>query len=147
MPETTPAAAPFADLLPPGASAIVIFDGLCHFCDRSVQFMLRHDPAGTIRYAPSQSPVAAAILARSGLPAAPGTIVLVEADRVSLRSTAALRIARRLGLPWSIAGVLLWLPAWMRDPVYAVIARYRIRWFGRRDACRIPTPEQASRFL
>ena len=134
-------------MLPPGAGAIVIFDGLCHFCDRSVQFMLRHDRAGAFRYAPSQSPIAATILARCGLPPAPGTIVLVEADRVSLRSTAALRIARRLGVPWSIASVLLWLPVRVRDPIYAVVARYRIQWFGRRDTCRIPTPDQASRFL
>jgi predicted DCC family thiol-disulfide oxidoreductase YuxK len=145
---TQPAAgASFADLLPPGAGAIVVFDGLCHFCDRSVQFMLRHDRRGELRFAPSQSAVAARILARAGLPGAPGTIVLVEADRISLRSTATLRIARRLGIPWSLAGVLLWVPARLRDPLYAVVARNRLRWFGRRDSCRIPTPDEARRFL
>jgi predicted DCC family thiol-disulfide oxidoreductase YuxK len=109
--------------------------------------MLRHDREGVLRIAPSQSAVASTILTRAGLPSAPGTIVLVEADRVSLRSTASLRIARRLGLPWSLASVLLWVPAWLRDPVYAVVARNRLRWFGRRDTCRIPTPDEASRFL
>jgi predicted DCC family thiol-disulfide oxidoreductase YuxK len=127
--------------------AIVIFDGLCHFCDRSVHFILRHDRHGVFRVAPSQSVAAASLLARCGLPPAPGTIVLIDADGCWTRSTAALRIARRLGLPWSLFAVLLWLPPGVRDPAYAVFARNRLRWFGRRDACRIPTPEEAERFL
>jgi predicted DCC family thiol-disulfide oxidoreductase YuxK len=128
--------------------AIVVFDGLCHFCDRSVQFMLAHDRRDYFRFAPSQSSAAGPLLARCGLPAAaPGTIVLVDAEGCWTRSTATLRIARALGLPWSLFGVLLWLPDWIRDPVYAFFARHRLQWFGRRDACRIPTPEEARRFL
>jgi predicted DCC family thiol-disulfide oxidoreductase YuxK len=126
---------------------IVIFDGLCHFCDRSVQFILAHDRPGQFRFAPSQSAAAGPLLARCGLSAAPGTIVLIDADGCWTRSTAALRIARRLGFPWSIFAVLLWLPRPLRDPVYAFVARHRLQWFGRRDACRIPTPEEAERFL
>ena len=130
-----------------GTSAVVIFDGLCHFCDRSVQFMLRHDRRDYFRFAPSQSDAARPLLARCNLSTAPGTIVLVDADGCWTRSTAALRIARALGAPWSILAVLLWLPVAVRDPVYALIARNRLRWFGRRDACRIPTAEEARRFL
>lgn len=129
------------------AHAVVIFDGLCHFCDRSVQFILAHDTRDYFRFAPSQSAAAPPLLGRCGLSQAPGTIVLVDADGCWTRSTAALRIARGLGLPWSIFAVLLWLPSPMRDPVYAFVARHRLRWFGRRDACRIPTPEEARRFL
>ncbi len=128
-------------------SALVIFDGLCRFCDGTVQFILAHDRRGAFRFAPSQSAAAAPLLARYGLPPAPGTIVLIDPDGCWIRSDATLRIARTLGLPWSIAGVLLWLPRALRDPVYAFVARRRLQWFGRRDACRIPTPEQAERFL
>jgi predicted DCC family thiol-disulfide oxidoreductase YuxK len=127
--------------------AVVIFDGLCHFCDRSVQFMLAHDRRNYFRFAPSQSEAAAPLLARCGLSTAPGTIVLVDAAGCWTKSTAALRIARELGTPWSLFAVLLWLPAWLRDGVYAFIARRRVQWFGRRDACRIPTPDEARRFL
>jgi predicted DCC family thiol-disulfide oxidoreductase YuxK len=127
--------------------AVVIFDGLCHFCDRSVQFMLAHDRRGYFRFAPSQSDAARPLLARGGLSEAPGTIVLVDAEGCWTRSTAVLRIARALGVPWSLAAVLLWLPMSLRDPVYAFFARHRLQWFGRRDACRIPTADQASRFL
>jgi predicted DCC family thiol-disulfide oxidoreductase YuxK len=129
------------------AHAIVIFDGLCHFCDRTVQFILSRDRRGYFRFAPSQSDIARALLTRSGLSEAPGTIVLIDADGCWTRSTASLRIARALGFPWSIFAMLLWLPSVVRDPVYALVARNRLRWFGRRDACRIPTPEQASRFI
>jgi predicted DCC family thiol-disulfide oxidoreductase YuxK len=129
------------------AHAIVIFDGLCHFCDRTVQFILARDRRGYFRFAPSQSDIARALLTRSGLSEAPGTIVLIDADGCWTRSTASLRIARALGFPWSIFAMLLWLPSVVRDPVYALVARNRLRWFGRRDACRIPTPEEASRFI
>jgi predicted DCC family thiol-disulfide oxidoreductase YuxK len=138
---------PIADLVDPREHAIVIFDGLCHFCDRSVQFILARDRRAYFRFAPSQSETARTLLDRAGLPEAPGTIVLIDADGSWLRSTATLRIARALGFPWSLFAVLLWLPRVVRDPVYALVARNRLRWFGRRDACRIPTPDEASRFL
>ena len=158
MPDLSPsAAAPplppprtradFTDLLPAGADGVVLFDGYCHLCDRSVQFVLDHDRRRVFRFAPSQSPGAAPFLARCGLGAAPGTIVFVERDGWSVRSTAAIRMARRLGLPWSIATIALIVPSTLRDVVYRVIARNRVRWFGRRDTCRIPTPEEAGRFL
>ena len=139
--------ADFADLVPAGAEGVVLFDGYCHLCDRSVQFVLDHDRRRVFRFAPSQSPGAKLVLARCGLGSAPGTIVFVERDGWSVRSTAAIRMARRLGLPWSLATVALVLPAAVRDVAYGVIARNRLRWFGQRDTCRIPTPEEAGRFL
>jgi predicted DCC family thiol-disulfide oxidoreductase YuxK len=139
--------ADFADLIPAGVEGVVLFDGYCVLCDNSVQFVLDRDRRGVFRFAPSQSPGARPFLDRCGLGAAPGTIVLVERDGWSVRSTAAIRMARRLGLPWSLAVVGLVVPAAVRDLAYAVIANNRLRWFGQRDTCRIPTPEEASRFL
>jgi predicted DCC family thiol-disulfide oxidoreductase YuxK len=137
----------FADLLPAGAEGIVLFDGYCHLCDRSVQFVLDRDRRRVFRFAASQTPAAAPLLARCGLGSAPGTIVFIERDGWSVRSTAAIRMAMRLGLPWSLAAVGLVVPAAVRDLAYRVIARNRLRWFGQRDTCRLPTPDEAGRFL
>jgi predicted DCC family thiol-disulfide oxidoreductase YuxK len=139
--------ADFGDLVPAGAEGVVLFDGYCHLCDRSVQFVLDHDRRRVFRFAPSQSPGARPFLDRCGLGSAPGTIVFVERDGWSVRSTAAIRMARRLGLPWSLAAVGLMVPAAIRDVGYRVIARNRLRWFGQRDTCRLPTPDEAGRFL
>jgi predicted DCC family thiol-disulfide oxidoreductase YuxK len=139
--------ADFADLLPAGAEGVVLFDGYCRLCDRSVQFVLDHDRRGVFRFAPSQTPAARPFLARTGLGEAPGTIVFVERDGWSVRSTAAIRMARRLGLPWSLAAAALVVPAGLRDVAYRIVARNRVRWFGARDTCRIPTEAEASRFL
>lgn len=135
------------DLMPPGAEGVVLFDGYCNLCDRSVRFVIDRDRRRVFRFAPSQSPGAAVFLARCGLGSAPGTIVFVERDGWSVRSTAAIHMARRLGWPWSLATAALIVPAGLRDVVYRVVARNRLRWFGQRDTCRIPTPEEAAQFL
>lgn len=75
------------------------------------------------------------------------TIALVEPGRVSHRSTAVLRIARRLPWPWRAGAALLVIPRPLRDALYRLLARYRYRWFGKRSTCRLPTPEEAARFL
>jgi len=139
--------ADFSDLLPPGAAGVVLFDGYCRLCDRSVQFVIDRDRRRVFRFAPSQSPGAAPFLARCGLGSAPGTIVFIERDAWSVRSTAAIRMARRLGFPWSLAAIGLIVPAPLRDVGYRVVARNRLRWFGQRDTCRIPTAEEAGQFL
>ncbi len=78
----------------PVREGVVLFDGYCRLCDRSVQFVLDHDRRRVFRFAPSQSPGAAPFLARCGLGSAPGTIVFVERDGWSVRSTAAIRMAQ-----------------------------------------------------
>ena len=139
--------ADFTDLVPAGAEGVVLFDGYCHLCDRSVQFVLDRDRRRAFRFAASQTPGARPFLERCGLGSAPGTIVFIERDGWSVRSTAAIRMAKRLGLPWSLAGVALVIPAAVRDLAYRVIARNRLRWFGQRETCRIPTPEEKGLFL
>jgi predicted DCC family thiol-disulfide oxidoreductase YuxK len=139
--------ADFSDLLPPGVEGVVLFDGYCHLCDRSVQFVLGHDRRRVFRFAASQTPGARPFLDRCGLGTAPGTIVFIERDGWSVRSTAAIGMARRLGWPWSLAAAALIVPPAIRDLVYRVIARNRLRWFGQRETCRIPTAAEASQFL
>jgi predicted DCC family thiol-disulfide oxidoreductase YuxK len=127
---------------------IVLFDGTCAFCERSVIFMARRDPAGYLKFGASQSPEAAALLSRHGLTRSTArSIIFIEGGRVYLRSTATLRIAGRLTFPWSVARVLLYVPAPLRDGVYRVVAAIRHRIAGRSNACEIPPPEIRKRLI
>jgi predicted DCC family thiol-disulfide oxidoreductase YuxK len=134
--------------VPDGDGAVVLFDGVCNLCNGSVQFIVRHDPAGRFRFASLQSEAGQALLRRHGLdPADLFSVILVEGGRAYARSDAALRIAWGLSGPVRAAGVLRVVPRPLRDAVYGWVARNRYRWCGRREACMIPTPELRSRFL
>jgi predicted DCC family thiol-disulfide oxidoreductase YuxK len=131
---------------------ILLFDGECGFCDGAVRWLLARDPARRLRFAPLQGETAAALRMRH--PQIPGdldTAVLVEQvageERVYLRSQAVLRTLALLRLPWRLAAGLRWLPGWLLEAGYRVFARNRYRWFGRLDACRLPTAEVRDRFL
>jgi predicted DCC family thiol-disulfide oxidoreductase YuxK len=134
--------------LVPLPHAIVLFDGTCAFCERSVRFIARRDPAGYFRFGASQSPEAAAILARHGVRRDRArSIILIEDERVYLKSTATLRIAARLAFPWSLARVFLIVPRPIRDGVYAIVAAIRHRLAGPSNACEIPPPEIRERLI
>jgi len=130
------------------SGGIVLFDGTCAFCEGSVRFIAGHDASGYFRFGASQSPQAAALLQQYGISReAARSIVLIEDNHVYLRSTASLRIARRLPFPWRIAGFLLWVPRPLRDAAYAVVAAVRHRIAGPSDACEIPPPEIRARMI
>jgi len=124
---------------------VVLFDGECHLCHGAVRWIIRRDRRGEFRFASLQS--AAARRWTAGWGALPDSVVLVDEAGVHTQSTAALRIAGRLGWPYSWLGVFRLVPRGVRDGVYGWIARNRYRWFGRRDACVMPTPELAARLL
>lgn len=136
---------------PAGGAArhgIVLFDGTCAFCERSVIFIANRDPADYFRFGASQSPQAAALLARHGLSRQTArSIILIEDGQVAMRSTAALRIAARLRFPWSLCRVFLLVPAPLRDAVYRVVAAIRHRIAGRSNACNVPPREIRARML
>jgi predicted DCC family thiol-disulfide oxidoreductase YuxK len=134
--------------------AVILFDGVCNLCNASVLFVIDRDPRGHFAFAPLQSPEAARMLHARGYagryaagPPELASVLLVQGDRVFERSTAALHVARRLGGAWPLMSAFLAVPRPIRDAVYDWIARNRYRWFGRQDACRIPTPELRSRFV
>ena len=128
---------------------VLLFDGVCHLCHRSVQFVLRHERGPHMLFAALQSDTGRALLRELELPAGfLDSLVLCEEGRVFTRSEAALRVARHLRAPWSWARILLVLPRVLRDPIYDWIARHRYRWFGRdEEACLVPSVELRERFL
>jgi predicted DCC family thiol-disulfide oxidoreductase YuxK len=127
---------------------VVLYDGTCGLCDRSVQLILRHDRRGRFRFAALQSDVGRALLARHGLPVdALDTVVLVEDGHAWVKSAAALRIARGMDAPWPALRALGIVPRPVRDFFYDRVAKSRYRLFGRVDACMLPPPEVRARFL
>jgi predicted DCC family thiol-disulfide oxidoreductase YuxK len=131
-------------------SAVVLFDGVCNLCSSSVRFIVDHDSGAFFKFASLQSDAAKHLMAEHGVvqpPGDPTSIVLVEDGRAYERSTAALRIARRLDGIWRLAWGFIVVPRPLRDVVYDFIARHRYRWFGKKDVCMVPTPELRARFL
>lgn len=127
---------------------IILFDGVCNLCNASVNFVIDRDPRGVFRFGALQSEQAAPILVEHGIAdEALDSIVLLEGGRVFRRSTAALRIARRLGGGWPILYLFIIVPPFLRDIIYRWIANNRYRWFGRSESCRVPTPDLRERFL
>lgn len=137
------------DHSPDAGSAILLFDGVCNLCNGFVNFLIDHDPEGHIRVGALQSDAARPYLQAFGLdPSYLDSVVLIERGRVYQKSTAALRVARRLEAPWPLAYyALIGIPRVIRDRIYDVVASKRYDWFGKREACRMPTPELQARFI
>jgi predicted DCC family thiol-disulfide oxidoreductase YuxK len=127
---------------------VVLFDGVCNFCDATINFLIRQDPRAVLRFAPLQEPAGQRLLQQLNLPTNTfDTFLLLDAGRVYARSTAGLRVLRRLGGLWAGLYGFMLVPAFVRDGVYQLIARNRYRWFGRKDACMIPDAGVRGRFV
>jgi len=132
----------------PDDKPIIVFDGHCALCSGFADFILRVDRKQALRLLPAQSPLGEALYAHYGLkPEDYETNLLLEAGQVRVRSDGTLAMFSYLGWPWKIMGVGRLLPRPLRDALYGIIARNRLRWFGRREVCRRPTPEDADRML
>ena len=127
---------------------VVIFDGVCNFCNSSVNFIMDRDRQGQIRYTPNQSDSGRDLLTQHGRnPDEVETLYLIEDGKLYDQSSAVLRISRYLRFPWNLGYALIIIPRFLRNGVYRFIARNRYRWFGKREACRIPSAEERARFL
>ncbi|MBX7151424.1 thiol-disulfide oxidoreductase DCC family protein [bacterium] len=127
---------------------IILFDGVCNLCNGSVLFIIKRDPKAQFRFASLQSAYGENFLKEKNLSTKEyDSIVLIEGDRFYTQSSAALRIAKRLNGAWPLFYIGIIIPKFLRDAVYNFIAKNRYRWFGKKDACMIPTPELRSRFM
>lgn len=132
----------------PDRHPVILFDGVCNLCHGAIRFLVRHDESGVFRFAPLDSSVGRALLDAYGLPTEDhDSFVLLDGDGAHRKSTAALRVARRLDPPWNLAWVLRVVPRRLRDAGYDLVAEYRYDVFGRKDACEVPEPEIRDRFL
>lgn len=126
---------------------LVLFDGVCHFCNNSVNFITDRDPEKTFVFAPLQSDYAKNILKTFGEQTEIiDSIIVVHNNKLYKRSRAALEIAKRLNALWPLCYSAIIIPAFIRDIAYNIIAKNRYKWFGKMDACRIPTPEMRERY-
>lgn len=125
---------------------IIFFDGYCNFCNRSVDFFIRHDTTGKFFYSPLQGKTSEHLLP-AGLPTNLSSFIYYRAGRIYEKSSAALLACSDLGGGWKLVNVFWIIPRFLRDWVYRLIARNRYRWFGRKETCRIPNASERSKFL
>jgi len=125
---------------------IVFFDGVCGFCNSSVDWLLKHDKRNVLKYSPLQGETFSRLKGESAQDKLE-SIVYFRNGKLYTESTAALLIAKDLGGLWSLAVVLFIFPEFIRNAVYRYIARNRYKWFGKLDACRIPDKATRERFL
>jgi predicted DCC family thiol-disulfide oxidoreductase YuxK len=128
--------------------SVVLFDGVCNLCNSSVNFLLDRDKNDHFRFGSLQSKEGEALLNEYSIDREDTeSVILIENGKAFAYSTAALRIARGLGGIWSLGYVFIVIPKFIRDPLYKLIAKNRYRMFGKREMCRMPTPEERAKFI
>jgi predicted DCC family thiol-disulfide oxidoreductase YuxK len=127
---------------------IVLFDGVCNLCNRSVQFILQRDKKKQFVFSSLQGKTGTALMQQFGLPAGMyNSFMLVENGKLYTRSAGALRVVKQLGGGWRLLYVFMIIPAFIRDAIYNLIARNRYKWFGKEESCWLPSPQWKDRFL
>ena len=128
---------------------VLFFDGVCNLCNRTVQFVIRRDKKKLFRFASLQSPAGqeALQLLAGEKGVSPDSVVLYYKGKFYIKSAAALKTAAFLGGIWRMAAAGWLLPRFIRNAIYDWIARHRYKWFGKKDACMLPSPELRERFL
>jgi len=127
---------------------VIVFDGICRFCNASINFVIRNDPNTVFYFARAQSNTGSAILRSMGLdPQNPLSVVLIKNGEALTKSNAALTIATHLKRPWSFLRILRAIPVSLRDWLYSLVANNRYRIFGKHQHCMLPSAQLRSRFL
>lgn len=128
---------------------IILFDGVCNLCNDAVNFIIERDKKDVFRFASLQSEVGQRLMAERGMdPESMDSVVLIEPGVAYYqKSTAALEISKDLSGGYSMLGYFSFLPEGLRDSIYNLVASNRYKWFGKKDACMIPTPELKAKFL
>jgi predicted DCC family thiol-disulfide oxidoreductase YuxK len=134
--------------LSPASPYILLFDGVCNLCNRTVQFVIKRDAKAKFLFASLQSDYGQTLLKKFGLPLDDfDSFVLITGDKYYLRSTAGLIVMKELGGIWKLFYALIIFPRPLRDFVYGIIAKIRYKVFGKSNSCMVPTSEQSKRFM
>ncbi|MDZ4860570.1 MAG: thiol-disulfide oxidoreductase DCC family protein [Candidatus Hydrogenedentes bacterium] len=126
---------------------IILYDGVCNYCNRICNYMIRHDPAKHFRFAHLQSAIGQELLKKYGLSPELDSVVLIEGNSAYIKSDATIHMAPRLSGSAKFGALLRFVPRRIRNYGYDFIARNRYKWWGKQDACIIPTPDVRDRFL
>lgn len=127
---------------------IILFDGVCNFCNYWVIFAIKKDSSKKLRFAPLQGNAARKLLLQHSInPTSLSSVVFIDDNKAWTQSSAALRICRYLDGGWKLFYGLIIIPKFIRDFIYNIVARNRYKWFGKKESCMMPTPELKERFL
>ena len=127
---------------------IVLFDGVCNLCNSAVQFIIRHDKKNIFMFTSLQSDAGQKLLAQYNFPLGElNSFILIENNKAYTRSSGALKVVKKLKGLWPLLYGFMIVPKFLRDGVYNWVGKNRYKWFGKQDACMIPTPELKARFL
>lgn len=127
---------------------VILFDGVCNFCNGAVNFVIKRDKTAQIQFAPLQSEKGRLFARQFGFNEEElKTFIFIEDNKFYTKSTAALKVCRHLGALWPLCYGLMIIPKFIRNVVYDLVAKNRYKWFGRRDTCMMPTPEVKARFI
>ncbi len=126
---------------------IVLFDGVCNFCNSSVQFIIKHDTSNSLKFASLQSSIGQELLNKYAIPKDVDSVIFIENNQAYTKSSAALKIANYFGGFWKLLQIFMIVPTFIRNFFYDIIAKNRYRWFGKKDSCMLPSPEIRNRFL
>jgi len=128
--------------------SIILFDGVCNLCNASVSFVIERDKKNVFQFASLQSSFGQEVLKKHQLSASDfDSMILLQNGIIHQRSDAALRIAKELSGAWKLLYSFIIVPRFIRNGVYNFVARNRYKWFGKQEACMIPTPELKAKFI
>ena len=133
----------------PKHKKLILFDGVCNLCNSSVQYVIKHDRKDVFMFTALQSETGQKIINTHKIDTSKTDSILLYSPENGIvsKSTAALKIASKLGFPINLMTIFFILPPFIRNWVYDYIAKNRYKWYGKKDACMIPTPELKSKFL
>lgn len=132
---------------PTEKNPIVLFDGICNYCNKWINFIIRHDKKGKFRFAPLQSEAGKKLLRQYEVGEKEESVVLIYNGKAHLRSGACFHICFHLGGLYSLLFAFIIVPEYIRDFYYDIIANNRYKWWGKRNSCMIPSEEVKARFL
>ncbi|RKE95410.1 thiol-disulfide oxidoreductase DCC family protein [Ichthyenterobacterium magnum] len=133
----------------PQHKKLILFDGVCNLCNTSIQYVIKHDKKDMFRFAALQSDVGKQIISEFNIDVSKTDSILLysKENGLSVKSTAALKVAKDLGFPRNLLSGFLIIPVFIRNWVYDYIAKNRYKWYGKKASCMIPTPELQNKFL
>ncbi|WP_299547591.1 DCC1-like thiol-disulfide oxidoreductase family protein [Seonamhaeicola sp.] len=133
----------------PNDKKLILFDGVCNLCNSSVQYVIKHDKKHLFLFAPLQGKAGQDVIDTHNIDTSKTDSILLytPGKGITYKSSAALTIAGHLGFPRNLMRIFFVIPPFIRNWVYDYIAKNRYKWYGKKDACMIPTPELKSKFL